>query len=170
MTAISPLVATTLGSKPFSRTEVHFGNETKVVPVYKVDIFLPNSVGVIDVNATEAVNIKEADLLLGMDIINMGDFAVTNAGGTTFFSFRFPPAAAHTDYVKQSQVNTQAQGSAHDRQNLIRNLDGSWFAQRKRSVRRYAPMAFLPTCGASGKSKSAVFAGGVFILALGAMH
>jgi len=122
MTAISPAVVTKLGLKPFSKTEVHFGNESKVVPVYKVDIMLPNALGVLDVNVSEAANIRGADLLIGMDIINMGDFAVTNAGGTTCFSFRYPPAAAHIDYVKQSQANAQTQGSAHDRQNLVRHL------------------------------------------------
>lgn len=36
-----------------------------------------------------------------MDIINKGDFAVTNYGGKTMFSFRFP-ACAETVYTKDS--------------------------------------------------------------------
>jgi hypothetical protein len=33
----------------------------------------------------------EEELLIGMDIITMGDFAVCNAGGKTSFSFAIPP-------------------------------------------------------------------------------
>jgi hypothetical protein len=30
------------------------------------------------------------DIIIGMDIITQGDFAITNFGGNTFFSFRMP--------------------------------------------------------------------------------
>ena len=35
-------------------------------------------------------NIPGADVLIGMDIISMGDFVITNARGKTFFSFVIP--------------------------------------------------------------------------------
>jgi hypothetical protein len=35
-----------------------------------------------------------ADILIGMDIMNQGDFAVTNLNGITRFSFRIPSMAA----------------------------------------------------------------------------
>lgn len=38
------------------------------------------------------------DFLIGMDIIKMGDLAITNADGKMMFSFRIPPAEKHTDY------------------------------------------------------------------------
>ena len=44
----------------------------------------------------------EADVLVGMDIINTGDFAVTNLGGITKFSFRFP-SLEHIDFVEQEE-------------------------------------------------------------------
>ena len=90
--------------------------------MYKVDVLLPNAVGVLDVNVLEAENIKGADLLIGTDIINTGDFAVTNAGGTTCFSFRFPPAATHIDFVQQSQAVAQRESPIHDRQSMLRHL------------------------------------------------
>lgn len=40
-----------------------------------------------------------ADILIGMDVINRGDFAVTNVGGITKFSFRVP-SEAHIDFVE----------------------------------------------------------------------
>jgi hypothetical protein len=56
---------------------------------------------------------------------------------------------------------------------IVQSIDprgGPLYEHRERSVRRYARMAFSPPCGASRMSKSAVFAVGVFILALGAVH
>jgi hypothetical protein len=36
-------------------------------------------------------NIPGTDVLLGMDIITMGDFVINNADGQTLFSFVIPP-------------------------------------------------------------------------------
>jgi hypothetical protein len=38
-----------------------------------------------------------------MDVINRGDFAITNFEGKTKMSFRVP-SGVETDYVKQAQV------------------------------------------------------------------
>ena len=40
------------------------------------------------------------DVLIGMDIISQGDFAVTNHGGITKFSFRMP-SVTHIDFVEE---------------------------------------------------------------------
>ena len=42
----------------------------------------------------------EAEVLIGMDIINRGDFAVTNRDGRTKFSFRIP-SQADIDFVAE---------------------------------------------------------------------
>lgn len=36
------------------------------------------------------IGTQNIDLLIGMDIIGLGDFAVTNLGGNTVFTFRVP--------------------------------------------------------------------------------
>jgi hypothetical protein len=41
------------------------------------------------------------DMLIGMDVINLGDFAVTNYNGRTMFSFRMP-SADRIDFVRLS--------------------------------------------------------------------
>jgi hypothetical protein len=47
------------------------------------------------------------DLLIGMDIITLGDFAITHEHGKTFFSFRIP--SCHTiDYVKQARHHRES--------------------------------------------------------------
>ena len=102
MTAISPRVVQQLGLKPISFVTVHYGNESADSPVYKVDVLLPNRVVVGNVNASQAKNIQGADVLIGMDVITTGDFAVTNANGITCFSFRFPSALDHTDYAAEA--------------------------------------------------------------------
>lgn len=51
---------------------------------------MPNNVivqNVIVACADLGINI---DLLIGMDIISLGDFAITNVNGKTIFSFRLP--------------------------------------------------------------------------------
>ena len=42
------------------------------------------------------------DVLIGMDIITQGDFAVTNLGGKTKFSFRIPSQAS-INFVTEDQ-------------------------------------------------------------------
>ena len=67
----------------------HAEGETSDVDTFLVDILLPNEVLVKGVRVARAV-LKDADVLIGMDIITLGDFAVTNVGGKTKFSFQFP--------------------------------------------------------------------------------
>jgi SEC-C motif len=43
------------------------------------------------------------DVLIGMDIISQGDFAVTNFGGNTRFSFRVP-SLEELDFNKKSNM------------------------------------------------------------------
>ena len=67
---------------------VHDLSETK--PTYLVNLFLPNKVRVTDLKVAEAPLPGDADVLVGMDIIGMGDFAVSSYQGNTSFSFRIP--------------------------------------------------------------------------------
>jgi hypothetical protein len=57
--------------------------------VYYVNVILPNKVRVERVRAIEGIP-SNCDALIGMDIIGLGDFAVTNHNGKTVFSFRMP--------------------------------------------------------------------------------
>lgn len=44
--------------------------------------------------------LKDCDMLIGMDIISQGDFALTNRDGRTVFSFQIPSTHLY-DFVKQ---------------------------------------------------------------------
>ena len=74
-----------------------------MLPIYVIDILLRNNVLVKDVLVMGSeIGSQGIDLLIGMDIIGMGDFAVTNFNGNTVFSFRIP-SIEEIDFLKQVQ-------------------------------------------------------------------
>ena len=79
------------------------GGRTLDVPVYLVNIVLPNNVQVVGVEAAGLQLPTGVDALIGMDIINAGDFAVTNQGGKTTFSFRMP-SKVEIDFVSEDNI------------------------------------------------------------------
>lgn len=98
-TVISPKVVQALGLVPFKRTNAHHaGGQTKDVGVYAVNIYLPNQVSLSFRNVCEG-QLHGVDILIGMDIISMGDFSISNLGGVTTFTFRIPSVAA-PDFVQ----------------------------------------------------------------------
>ena len=68
--------------------------------VYFVCIGLPNGVKIPTIKVTEGNIGPGADILIGMDIIGNGDFAVTNKDFKTVFSYRMPSIEC-IDFVKQ---------------------------------------------------------------------
>jgi predicted aspartyl protease len=99
--AITPAVAKLLGLIPTTKTNVQHADGISLQNVYYVNIYLPNKVVVPFVKATECNNIVgNFDIIIGMDIISLGDFAITNVGNKTTFSFRMPSLKT-IDYVKE---------------------------------------------------------------------
>lgn len=71
---------------------------------YLVDIILPGDVVIEGLRVSDSeIGLQGIGLLVGMDIITKGDFAVSNYGGKTVFTFRTPSESV-TDYVKQLQA------------------------------------------------------------------
>lgn len=66
---------------------------------YLVNVLLANKVEVYQLRVTEGVISGPAEVLIGMDIIGSGDFAVTNKDGKTVFTFRIP-SVERIDFVK----------------------------------------------------------------------
>ena len=100
-TSISQEVAKKLNLQPLGKTPVVSAGKKYISNIYRVDILLPQKVAVLDLPVTEALSIDESEILIGMDIITLGDFSVTNAGGKTCCSFRLPPDIKHIDYVEE---------------------------------------------------------------------
>jgi predicted aspartyl protease len=100
-TVISKTVVQTCGLKPTGMAKVYTASGTDIVPTYYVSIGLPNRVIIPILKVTEGA-LTGTDILIGMDIINQGDFAVTNFNGKTAFSFRMP-SRGKIDFVQQIQ-------------------------------------------------------------------
>lgn len=66
---------------------------------YCVDLGLPNNTLLKDVPVTDSkIGMQGLGLLIGMDIIGMGDFAVSSYSGKTQFTFRIP-SLSDADFV-----------------------------------------------------------------------
>lgn len=87
------------GLAPIGVAKVKHGGGTQSTDVYLVNIILPNKVLFHTLRATR-LEVYGADMLIGMDVISRGDFAVTHKSGRTVFSFRFP-SAEDIDFVKE---------------------------------------------------------------------
>lgn len=98
--AITKRVATECGLKPTGVAPVQTASEKALANTYLVSIWLPHQVCFGAVRVTEVKLSQGVDVLIGMDIIAAGDFAVTNKGGKTTFSFQCP-STHEIDFVKE---------------------------------------------------------------------
>jgi predicted aspartyl protease len=100
---ISFEAAAKLGLKFVSKTVMSTPSDKKVpTNVYLVHIYLPNGARIINVRVLEGT-LNNCDMLIGMDVITLGDFAVTNYSGRTKFSFRIP-SMTEIDFCKDSYI------------------------------------------------------------------
>ena len=83
--------------KPTGMIEMTGVHGAATVPTYFVGLFLPNSVHC-RTRVAQARLGDEVDILVGMDIIALGDFAVCSGQGRTSFSFRIP-AGGRIDFL-----------------------------------------------------------------------
>ena len=112
-TAISRNLVGQLGLIPTGVVTAQDANNSYQSNTYMVDIGLPNGILIADVRVTEAANLGNYDLLIGMDIITLGDFAITNGLGNTWFSLRIPPDGIQIDYVARAEVIQKKQIRRH---------------------------------------------------------
>lgn len=91
-------------------TDVHHADGVSRAATYLVNIGLPNGVGYPGVRVSIG-RFTGGDILIGMDIIGTGDFAVTNVNGATKFSFRHP-SIEDIDFVRDSKVPQFQHGGA----------------------------------------------------------
>jgi hypothetical protein len=86
---ISQKVVDECNLKPIGMTMVQSATDQRARETFLVSIFLPNKVVVPSVRVTKGL-LADCDVLIGMDIISGGDFAITHYDGKTTFSFRLP--------------------------------------------------------------------------------
>lgn len=97
---ITEKVVKELDLKPTGMVKVSTVNGERDANTYIVNIWLPNKVVVGNLKVTEGELPGEDEVLIGMDIISKGDLAITNYGGKTVFTYRFPSAKC-IDFVKE---------------------------------------------------------------------
>lgn len=93
------------GLQPIGKAKLdHAGtnDEPDETDVYLVNIRLPNRVVVENIRVSRG-GFKGGDVLIGMDIINTGDFAITHKDGNTKFTFQIP-SQADIDFVKMQPL------------------------------------------------------------------
>jgi hypothetical protein len=100
-TAIASTVVQKLNLKPITFTRVGTGGGEVIAPVHLINIVLPNNVIIPNVQVTELKDFNSCDVLIGMDIISQGDFALTHVNDSACFSFRMP-SSKEIDFVPES--------------------------------------------------------------------
>lgn len=96
---ISDKLAKVIGLIPTGIAEVRHAGGVSQSPTYLVNFALPHRVGVVGVQVTEFPETSgRFGVIVGMDVICLGDLALTNLGGHTWMSFRMPSCAT-VDYV-----------------------------------------------------------------------
>ena len=90
-TCISEEVAQTYNLKPISFAQSKTPSGTFTASLYLIDIILNNEVIFPKWTVMGSkIGAQGIDILIGMDIISKGDFAISNFNGKTHFSFRLP--------------------------------------------------------------------------------
>lgn len=98
-TVITENVVNTCGLKPIGMARVNTANGQADCSVFLINLLLPSNVGFHHLRVTQA-QVMGADMLIGMDVITKGDFAVTNKDAKTVVSFRMPSSQC-IDFVKE---------------------------------------------------------------------
>lgn len=88
--AINTTIAQDLGLKPTGQVQIHTANGTAIANTYVINFQLPNKVGIEGLNVSEGNLGPNTEMLVGMDVIAIGDFTVQNYAGQTHFSFCIP--------------------------------------------------------------------------------
>ena len=94
-------VVNALGLKPVMKTTAATPAGTYDAYCYYIDLYLPNHVVITGLLVMEGSPMG-CDILVGMDVISKGDFAVTHSGKTVF-SFRMPSCTT-IDFNKHSYM------------------------------------------------------------------
>jgi len=116
-TAVSRSLADKLKLPAIKMTQVHGQGGVSDSRVFMIDVRIPNpQVNIINIEATEFVDNGSFDLLIGMDIITLGDFSITKANNQTVFSYRIPSAEKHIDYVEDFRELNKTQSSLNEKE------------------------------------------------------
>ena len=113
---IRPEIAAKLGLRVVSMARMSTPSESgRPTNVYLAHIYLPNGIMIPNIRVLEGIP-SNCDILVGMDVIGLGDFAVSNYNGKTTFSFRIPSCVEidFTEHSYQLPVTSPAKPGRND--------------------------------------------------------
>ena len=102
ISAITPAIAQKLNLIPINRVKVNGVNNISLADVVKISIELPGQIVIQEINVVVCNLITGVEMLIGMDIIQRGDFSISNGKGKTLFSFAIPPFDDKTDHNEKA--------------------------------------------------------------------
>jgi hypothetical protein len=88
-TVISAKAVKLLGLVPVGKTRVLHAQGEDTVPTYYIYVKLPGQMEITGITALKG-QLSDVDVLIGMDVINRGDFLISNHKEKTTFLFRMP--------------------------------------------------------------------------------
>ena len=115
--AVTEKVVEELGLKPTGVMNIRHAGGMSKANTYLVNLVLPDNVIVSEVRVTEVKLIpddsipdyRQPQLLIGMDVIGLGDFVVTNHNNKTAMSFRVP-SVGEIDFVLETREENVMEG------------------------------------------------------------
>ncbi len=114
-TVVTKRVAESCRLKSTGMVQIDGVNSTGLAPTYFVNIRLPNTVEIQGLKVSQADRlVGDAEILIGMDIINLGDFAVSSWQQRTMFSFQIP-SLGPIDFLPANQRPRDPFGPAEGR-------------------------------------------------------
>jgi hypothetical protein len=107
---VTPEVAKSLHRSYVDFAKVTGVNNVSMAPVVIVSVILPNHVRITSLKTVVCDMRQGVDMLIGMDIIGLGDLALSNGNGRTFFSFVIPPVPGKIDFVDKVEFLNREKG------------------------------------------------------------
>jgi hypothetical protein len=101
MSAITPEIQNKLKVTPVDKKTIAGIHSTKEVDVVLITIELPNRVIKKTIKVAVCDMASKPEMLIGMDIISLGDFALSNGNDQTLFSFAVSPFRDKIDFSKR---------------------------------------------------------------------
>lgn len=97
---ISTKIAKKLNLIPLGQTRVCHADGESFCNYYVVNLLLPNRMEIKMLMVNDG-KLTDTDMLIGMDVISLCDFAITNVGKETKFSFQIP-STVDIDFSKEN--------------------------------------------------------------------
>jgi predicted aspartyl protease len=85
-------------------------NSSTIADIALISIGLPNGVLIPNKRVIISSLGGQEDMLIGMDIIRLGDFSISNANRETLFSFAIPSLPEQIDLVKKAGIENEKNG------------------------------------------------------------